>query len=965
MTSGYPWYNREVRRWPKTHLIPIQGTCDPELYRSVVEGAYQNSSRHSHYPIKYSLPVTEGNVYHVTLKFAELLVSVSKTYERLFDIYIDGNLKEKDFSIAKQAGPVGVTSKFTALDMTYVISASSNVLIIELKSSQYYGNCENAPMICAIVVSTSPDGIRCVEPIFSEYAVMDASNTSSGNVEDQSMTELEFVAEIFSENLVRNSCGEAGDLTGWDQKIVGGNGWSVSQISGIDKTSSCFCSSHGMCVKEQKIDLLTKGFTSLLLDKKPAIVAGEVAMKGHGKCPYVFEIELLDESNEVIDRYKLEKTLTDDEPTITTHHEFRDYSRPCRYVVIRHGGKDGVFWAGHFGTKVTLSSVRVAMGSAIDEENEKLEEIEALADSNLKNLDVLTLSRPLIRRPKLDNKRNVRLFVSSTFLDFIAERDYLSRNTFLELRLFCEKRGISFNEIDLRWGVTSDQSGSGKVIQLCFDELDKCRPYFMCMLGERYGWSQNIGNLSGDKLLKDTYDYAISLHDYWKWIDEYRDRSTTELEIRYACLNDLQSATATRAIFFFRNPKGVGAGSIYQGEDETRTARSQSLKKEIIEAGYAPIRYDKPEELGTAVLRHFKTVIAKDFPIEEKPTELDKEWAAHNAFAAFRARCYLPTGNYFARLDEHVASFDGPSPPLLIMGDSGSGKSALLANWWISREETLFKDPSILIVTHYVGSTVESTSHFSLMRRVMLEIKRHLYLPQEIPSDSKEIMKMFPTLINIISGRCKMVLVIDALNQLEDRADAFSLSWLPTVFPENVRVFVSTLPGPGGKLKKICEERSWPVLNITPLTSEEADELIVSYLSQYGKTMDAPLRAKIANSPGGRSPLFVRSLLEELRMSALFMTLSSKIDYYLTATTNEQFFQLLLARLEEQYESTENNTRNVMSIIFTSVWSSRQGVSEKELLALTGLSRFVMAHIFTGNEFNRLCYCLHRANELC
>jgi len=49
--------------------------------------------------------------------------------------------------------------------------------------------------------------------------------------------------------------------------------------------------------------------------------------------------------------------------------------------------------------------------------------------------------------------KSVRVFVSSTFLDMHAERDYLNRFVFPELRSRCAKRGADFVGVDLRWGL--------------------------------------------------------------------------------------------------------------------------------------------------------------------------------------------------------------------------------------------------------------------------------------------------------------------------------------------------------------------------------------------------------------------------------------------------------------------------------------------------------------------------------
>ena len=43
-------------------------------------------------------------------------------------------------------------------------------------------------------------------------------------------------------------------------------------------------------------------------------------------------------------------------------------------------------------------------------------------------------------------------------------------------------------DVDLRWGVTEADAQDGKALDICLDEIDSCRPYFLGLLGHRYGW---------------------------------------------------------------------------------------------------------------------------------------------------------------------------------------------------------------------------------------------------------------------------------------------------------------------------------------------------------------------------------------------------------------------------------------------------------------------------------------------
>jgi hypothetical protein len=84
--------------------------------------------------------------------------------------------------------------------------------------------------------------------------------------------------------------------------------------------------------------------------------------------------------------------------------------------------------------------------------------------------------------------RTVRVFISSTFRDIHAERNHLVRIVFPELKERCRKRHVQLIDIDMRWGLTEEQTIGGGALDICLDEIDSCRPYFLGLLGHRYGF---------------------------------------------------------------------------------------------------------------------------------------------------------------------------------------------------------------------------------------------------------------------------------------------------------------------------------------------------------------------------------------------------------------------------------------------------------------------------------------------
>jgi hypothetical protein len=85
-------------------------------------------------------------------------------------------------------------------------------------------------------------------------------------------------------------------------------------------------------------------------------------------------------------------------------------------------------------------------------------------------------------------------FLSSPFLGFHAERDHLARVVLPELedRLRRAKLPIHVNLIDLRLGIETashadQEARERQVLQVCLDEVKRCRPFFILLLGDRYG----------------------------------------------------------------------------------------------------------------------------------------------------------------------------------------------------------------------------------------------------------------------------------------------------------------------------------------------------------------------------------------------------------------------------------------------------------------------------------------------
>jgi tetratricopeptide (TPR) repeat protein len=556
--------------------------------------------------------------------------------------------------------------------------------------------------------------------------------------------------------------------------------------------------------------------------------------------------------------------------------------------------------------------------------------------------------------PPVIRERTMRVFVSSTFRDMQADREELVKRVFPQLRKRCEQRGVIWGEVDLRWGVTDEQRAERQVLPICLAEIQHCRPYFIGLLADRYGW------------IPDDIDANLAATE--PWLNGFKGRSVTELEVLHGVLNNPEMAA--HAYFYFRDPRYVDSlpaeNQPYFGDAPTREEtdllgpveanrladsrkeRLADLKTRIRASGF-PVRedYPDPRSLGDLVLRDLTEVIDRLFPEGSEPAPLDREAAGHEAFARQRARVYIGRPQYYERLDAHAR---GDGPPLVIVGEPGSGKSALLANWVIKTRAAAQPDTAVLserrflaglptsdpppaapvVLSHFVGATAASTDWTATLRRIIADLQRQAGIEQSIPDTPDALRVAFANSLHLAAAKTRVILVIDALDQFEDRDDALVLPWLPEELPANVRLVVATLPGVW--LDELSR-RQWPVLRVEPLRPAERQRLIVDHLAQSRKALSPERTSRIAAAAATQNPLFLRSLLEELRLHGDHITLDQRINYYLGARSTDELFGLILDRYEQDFEQDRPGlVKDTMSLL----WAARRGLSEAELLDLLG-----------------------------
>lgn len=188
------------------------------------------------------------------------------------------------------------------------------------------------------------------------------------------------------------------------------------------------------------------------------------------------------------------------------------------------------------------------------------------------------------------------------------------------------------------------------------------------------------------------------------------------------------------------------------------------------------------------------------------------ESAFHHGFMKLRLKnaefVYHENPRLVQELDEFcdVDTMHTVKGPIILLGDSGVGKSAFLANWLARRKKMVQNWQSSypeFIFTHVVGCSRQSCSVSNLLERVLREMKDYFELSKEVPEVEERLSWQFPKFLEAASKKGRVILVVDGLQRLRTTSGESILKWVPLAFPPNVRViFTGTVNYPSSKFAK-------------------------------------------------------------------------------------------------------------------------------------------------------------------
>jgi tetratricopeptide (TPR) repeat protein len=486
------------------------------------------------------------------------------------------------------------------------------------------------------------------------------------------------------------------------------------------------------------------------------------------------------------------------------------------------------------------------------------------------------------------------IFISSTFSDMQAERDYLRTRVFPELeeRLNARKKYLEW--VDLRVGVATtslqtEQIRELHVLKVCLDEVKRCEPFLIVLLGDRYGW------IPPEDRLK-----AAMLEAVGTFSPEMAGRSVTDLEIDQGILSN--KSQQTRSFFYFRAPlpyeeMSPEVAALYSDAYSPEPASQQKPEKiqrlkSLIErrlpdrvrhysASWSQEveRVSGLEALGRMVLEDIWSELLSE-TVEEENDDQDffkwQEWTRGESswqrvekdslkeFADDLARDFVGREELVKATIRDAMYSESDLWATLVVGAAGSGKSALFGKLF-----QRLQYESCFLLAHSAAGSSASPSVDVMLRRWIRELADSM---GTFPPDSTDYATIDFTFTRLLREKCRrgrVVMLIDALDQFEDTPRARYLGWLPSDLPEDAHLIVTSKLG--STEQALARRKGVTTIEMPDLKEHEARSIIECICRRYHRTFEpnvvnALLEKRSSTNFAWVSPLWLVLSVEELNL---------------------------------------------------------------------------------------------------
>lgn len=541
--------------------------------------------------------------------------------------------------------------------------------------------------------------------------------------------------------------------------------------------------------------------------------------------------------------------------------------------------------------------------------------------------------------------QNIKVFISSTFRDLDQERDYLVQKVFPEIR--DELDGITVSEVDLRWGITDEESREKRVVDLCLQYLYESKPFFVGILGERYGSIIAPADVELSPLVEDAYPQVKE--------DLREGLSITEIEIMNGVFRAPKDKQP-KAIFFVKETTKPDSR-----EDMGKFSKLQELKRKVMAQKDFPVHtYSELKDLDK-----LKDYILNNLSKEKEQNDALSKSSTIPMMLAYdmRFKAFSEMKDWNSDRQQLVSQLqeviERATPIAVLEGMEGLGKSALVA-----RLASTGGGNSRRYIYMYGDTPLLPSTNSAVMGYFLCEAQRQLQSEYDQQASRKGLsgwmtrnfkkvdLNIEQNLVEETSKR-KWCFVLDQTCALRLKTISptrymiqpivNAMSFLEKEYKVKIdyRMLLVQNPGSPYSLQSGVYERF-----IMPMRSSiDGWRYIDTYLKQYSKHLGDEQISQLKTCPLMKHPRSVSLVCDYMRLYVRHEQLPAFIKRLTSFTTTNDTYRLYLDQLKTII--TVEQIRRLTGII--SLFSC--GPSIKNLKELSGLEDIV---------FYRAWACLNR-----
>lgn len=491
--------------------------------------------------------------------------------------------------------------------------------------------------------------------------------------------------------------------------------------------------------------------------------------------------------------------------------------------------------------------------------------------------------------------KDIYLFISSTFIDMEDERDLLMLEVIPKVKKYCREKGLFLYPIDLRWGITEEQSKElNQTLRICLERVRDSKPLFLSFIGQRYGW------VPTDEYLKD------SIFDGCR--DKIKGLSATELEILEALNGIIFNSEKKETLFYLRDPSYLD--EIVSKKVKAKYLDDNDSSKESISKLYNKLKEENNGKIYKAEFDNKKSHLTnfsvngeslEDTIYNDLINKIDSLYPNEQAEERYSGQL-LNEAHYYNALhcvdliDVDDLVENGPREIFLI-GNIGVGKTSLFASI-LRKFQEKYESEKHLILYRF-----ENISYFGDGRRFMHSLMQELNNARHAecsPFDvTKTMAHYFYELNNLIDSMVADGYVIDIF---VDEVDEEFFDIILAMHGVNRVVIASSVPN------VLNSKKYKSTIDFDDLFHKEYSKVITYQFNELGKN----LTSKQCEAFKNEDDLF--SLMTKITFLKRF-TSRKTIDSDIKKLKKMEFYETTALYCKKLYEHLNDEEDRCLTFI--------------------------------------------------